>query len=509
MFEFSRALAITMTACVAAIASAQIPEPVVVEAPAADEAEFWKDFDEESARIMHADSLFRCPTWTGPTFKASLDFPTSRPSPETYPWLAVRVEADPQAYLRKVLEYVLEGNEEAGWRVQDNKVRKWFHAPWMTFNRNGREPINGLTKERSSEVGELDPKQTSRIRNWAVAIYNAPGGYTLGQIWREPRRPNTWRVEFPVGTVTAKLLFSEADPKVCDLVNSPQALVWKGAVVGRAPDKKEEDTFACLAEPKELRLLQLDLAVRDERVPSKTGWVFGTYFFDAAQTGTKWHEKLVPAGVMWGNDPELTYAAYQGGARPKNGWVNPVVKAKFGPSRKCGEMGLRGRVNGPVDNPLSSCLSCHSRAIDVLPAGKTMAQLFEDPKILGTTPAFQVEPRWLGMQADKGCEIDAAKAESGEASVRHFFRDLGSAEPFEPGFHSLDYSLQLADGVANFYAWALEFKKTWKHGAESAPASMPAAFLFSRYCLSGFDCITSFGRGDECLSPAAASRPVK
>jgi hypothetical protein len=510
MSESSRASAIAMIACLTAIAAAQIPEPVV-EAPSVNGEEFWKAFDAESGRIMRADSLFQCPSWTGPAFKASLDYPTSRPAAETHPWLALRVEADPAAYLRKVLEYVLEGNEEAGWRVQDNAVRKWFHAPWMTFNRNGREPISGLTKERSSEIGELDPKQTSRVRNWAVAIYNAPGGYTVGQVWRDPRRPNSWRVEFPVGTVSAKLLFSEADPKTCDLLNSPHALVWKAAVKGRAPDKKEDDTFACLADPQDVRLLQLDLAVRDDRTPTTTGWVFGTFYFDAAQPGTKWHEKLVPAGVMWGNDPELTHAAYESGARPKNGWVNPVAQARFGPSRKCGEMGLRGRVNGPVDNPLSSCLSCHSRAIDVLPAGKSIAQLLEDPKILGKTPAFQVEAGWLGLKSGQACEIDAAKAAAGEASVRRFFRDLGSVEPFEPGFHSLDYSLQLADGIGNFYAWALEFKKTWKPATESGPASkpaMPAEFLFSRYCLSGFDCITSFGRGDECISPATASRPA-
>jgi hypothetical protein len=491
-----------------AVAAGQIPEPVVKEDPAARDAAFWADFDRESERIAKSDSLFRCPAWKGPTFQASLDYPASRPAAEAYPWLAVRVEADPAAYLRKVLDYVIEGNEQVDWRVQDNAVRKWFHAPWMTFNKNGREPIRGLTKERSSEIGELDAKQASRVRNWAVAIYNAPGGYTLGQVWRNPRGPSTWRVEFPVGTVSAKLLFSEVDPAQCDLVNCPQALVWKAAVKGRAPDKPESDVFGCLAEPQEVRLLQLDLAVRDDRTPTASGWVFGTFYFDAAQPGAKWHEKLVPGGVMWGNDPDLTHAAYEAGERPKSGWVNPVAAARFARSRKCGEMGLRGRVNGPVDNPLSSCLSCHSRAIDVLPAGKSVAQLLENPKLLAKTPAFQVEPAWLGLADGKGSDIDDAKAAAGEASVRHFFRDLGSAEPFEPGFHPLDYSLQLADGVANFYAWAIEFGKSWNGGPASAPASMPAEFAFKRYCLSGFDCVASFGRGDECVAPAAASRPA-
>jgi hypothetical protein len=509
MFASFCTSAIVVVTSFSAVAATQ--EPVVKEAPAPNAEAFWSDFDRESARIMQADSLFRCSSWAGPTFEASQDYPASPPAAEAWPWLAVRVEADPEAYLRKVLAYLLEGNEEVDWRVRDNAVRKWFHAPWMTFNRNGREPIRGLTKERSSEVGELDPKQSTRVRNWAVAVYNAPGGYTLGRVWRDPRKPNTWRVEFPVGTVAAKLLFTEADPEKCDLVNSPHALVWKAAVKGRAPDKKEADVFACLAEAQDVRLLQLDLAVRDDRTPSHAGWVFGTFYFDAAQPGTKWHEKLVPAGVMWGNDPDLTHAAYEAGERPKNGWVNPVAHARFGPSRKCGEMGLRGRVNGPVDNPLSSCLSCHSRAMDVLPSGKSIAQLLENPKLLAKPPAFQVEPAWLGLADGKGCDVDDAKAAAGEASVRRFFRDLGSTEAFEAGFPSLDYSLQLADGVANFYAWALEFEKTWDGGLASGPASrpaMPEAFAFSRYCLKGFDCVTSFGRGDECLHPAPDSRPV-
>ncbi len=37
--------------------------------------------------------------------------------------------------------------------------------------------------------------------------------------------------------------------------------------------------------------------------------------------------------------------------------------------------------------------------------------------------------------------------------VVHFFTDRKPNEPFFPGMRPLDYSLQLADGVANFREW--------------------------------------------------------
>ena len=31
----------------------------------------------------------------------------------------------------EVLHYAFEGNLEKDFRVQENAVRKWFHAPWL------------------------------------------------------------------------------------------------------------------------------------------------------------------------------------------------------------------------------------------------------------------------------------------------------------------------------------------------------------------------------------------
>ena len=208
----------------------------------------------------------------------------------------------------------------------EQRVRKWFHAPWMTFNPNGREPIRGLTNEREPQA-RARAQQETPARNWAVGIYNPPGGYALGQVWRKPRRPTTAKVAFPVGTVTAKLLFTEANPVEVPFSIARRALVERR---GHGPRPRRDRHVAVLAQvatPDEMRLLQLDIAVRDER-SHRHRWVFGTFYFEAAQPGTKWHEKLVPAGDV-GQRSRAHLRAVPVRQAPEEGWLNPAVQAKF------------------------------------------------------------------------------------------------------------------------------------------------------------------------------------
>ena len=56
-----------------------------------------------------------------------------------------------------------------------------------------------------------------------------------------------------------------------------------------------------------MRLLQVDIAVKDNHFPA-TGWTFSTFVYDermypAEPNGWK---RLVPVGIMWGNDPAVT-----------------------------------------------------------------------------------------------------------------------------------------------------------------------------------------------------------
>jgi len=77
-------------------------------------------------------------------------------------------------------------------------------------------------------------------------------------------------------------------------------------------------------------------------------------------------------------------------------------------------LGWLGRGNGPVDNPVSSCLSCHSTA--QIPASSGMFP--------GASLSDTAKLRW--------------------------FRNLASGESFDAGTKTLDFSLQLGVGIQNF-----------------------------------------------------------
>jgi hypothetical protein len=73
-------------------------------------------------------------------------------------------------------------------------------------------------------------------------------------------------------------------------------------------------------------------------------------------------------------------------------------------------VGYQGRLNGPVDNPISSCMSCHGTG--------------EIPSGVMVPPSGQNPARW--------------------------FQNIKSGQPFDPGRQSTDYSLQIEVGISNF-----------------------------------------------------------
>jgi hypothetical protein len=335
------------------------------------------------------------PGWDGHVFKLAQNYPASAPE-ERGPWLAFDPVRQPDQYLRAALDYFYEGNIRES--VEDsfdpalNTKRGWYNAPWQDVGFNGREPAHGLTRERTSRVGELDPKQTKMWNNYAVGFYNAPGAVTIGKVWANRGAPDSRQGIAPEGTLAAKLLFTTAGPDQAPyLAGSPtwQAYVYKDL-------NSLNPTPARAKAP--VRLLQIDIAVKDRRAP--LGWVFGTFVYGGGpggKPGAGWRN-VQPVGVMWGNDPDAKTPA-----QIKQSWINPAVKMPH--------LGALGRLNGPVDNPASSCMSCHMTAQD--PPG----QMFP--------PSFA---------------------------------NLPAGTPFTPGANSLDYSLQLAAGIQNFKAKQAEAK---------------------------------------------------
>ncbi|MBT2326922.1 hypothetical protein J7E62_31990 [Variovorax paradoxus] len=344
--------------------------------------------------------------WSGPVFRLRQDYPQTLPPTGSRPWMAFDFRNQPSDYLKAVLAYALEGNKEVDFVVQNNQTRGWYHAPWMHAGAAGREFVRGLTRERSSRPGELHPNQTGTWENWAVSVYNPRGGYTLGRVWQDPDAPNPAGAKFPVGTVSAKLIFTQAP--VSQVPYLAGSVEWQ-ADINRASGTGPRPT---------LRLLQVDVAVRDSRADSTTGWVFGTFVYDGNAPGATPWDRLVPVGLMWGNDPTRV------------GTTQPLQQTKINAGLQIPQhLGFEKRLNGPVDNPRSSCLSCHSTA-----------QVRND---LSQPTRAAIAPNNASLQ-----------------TLRLYFRNIKSGVPFDAGARSLDYSLQLQNGIANW--------------ARAAPPSAPA-----------------------------------
>jgi len=333
--------------------------------------------------------------WTGPVFKLSQDYPSTPPAVGTQPWKQFDFRTQAAEYLAAVYAYALAGNREVDWQGDQNTTRKWYHVPWLHPGANGREFVHGLTRERSSRPGELHPQQTSTFRNYAVGLYNPAGGFVIGRVWRDHENPDPSASQFPDGTVTVKLLFTTATvAQVPYLANSFE---WDGHVSLVGSDARAI---------RKVRLLQIDVAVRDSRANATSGWVFGTFAYDGTALGATPWDRMRPVGLMWGNDPTVMPGS---GTIAESVILNPVIG---GANLR---LGWGGRLNGPVDNPASSCLSCHATA--------------QFPHVGAFLPS--------GSDANR---------------LQRWFRNLPPGVPFDAGQTPLDYSLQLASGIRNYFA---------------------------------------------------------
>jgi hypothetical protein len=378
----------------------------------------------------------RTPTTPDPSvspFVLSQDYPTSWPvACAGCDWLTPNPTSAPLDYLQRVLNYAYEGNIDPNvdWRVEQNPIRRWYHVPWLHWTDKGREWRHGLTREANTTLGGRC-EQT-----WAIGFYSDFGGYTVGQVWASDT-PSFTGYTFPVGTVAVKLLFTTATD-VPFLDGAPEWTADVHAFTRATHCPRFLNDFEVLSmpptprEPHRVKLLQVDVAVRDDRAPvsSTTGWVFGTFVYRAGSKNPQCHqacwENVVPVGLMWGNSPGITppkatATAATGTSALTEQWINPAPIPP--PTFK---LGWAGRLNGPVDNPESACLSCHSTA------------QFHSTSMM-PTPTMSDEQRL------------------------HWFRDIKPGAVFDPvprGIPpatpvSLDYSLQLAISVRS---WAIDHR---------------------------------------------------
>jgi hypothetical protein len=381
--------------------------------------------------------------YSGPLFVLSQNYPTQQPN-ERPAFLSDDFKTDWKGYMRKVRDYCFEGNTEVDFRVEHNRTRAWYHMPWQDYGPAGREGIHGLTKEARVQVQQLASSQTyNNGQTYAVGFFNAPAGYTIGRVWADHSNPDPSKSSrpngFPVGTVIFKLLFVDVPPQQVPSLSNPKQ--WQAYVdtCYKAPcDPSQPNNTNNPRVLKQMSLIQMDISVRTDDPDAPTGWLFGTFQYNGAMGRANPWENLVPVGLQWGNDPTIktdTYTQISFTTPPDKTRINPRLKEtvinddpnELPPTH----LGWDGRLNGPVDNPISSCMSCHMTA--------------EFPSYAMLSPAFQQNPPkrgsayWMRWFQNVDCTVP-------------FGNYLGPDGRPQTGINPLstDYSLQLAISIVNF-----------------------------------------------------------
>lgn len=352
--------------------------------------------------------------------KLNTDYPTHISGFQA-PWADINYQDDWKRYMSTVFstienEVTIENN-----RIRLNPSSSWYEALWMDYGNAGREPLNGLTRERGPDEGDVAPSSPEGGQVWAIGWYNHVGAKTFAEIYEDPCNPKLQeRVDFEVGTVSIKFLFTTLDKKVIPYLDgSPE--------INAMIDSKENEGDRVKAIPenrvkRKLRLLQVDLAVRDNAA-AETGWIFATYVW--AQSGkTNWKDNLVPVTLMWGDDPKV----YDN--QIKQSIINTNLRGKLYGWDKRPFLGFMGRGNGPADNSRSSCISCHASA------------QYPRPSIGNLNPRIDLEKAQTDFQYRK-------------EHVDQRFNNLQSGDSFDSSVKNavgLAYSLQIQGGIERLCA---------------------------------------------------------
>jgi hypothetical protein len=365
-------------------------------------------------------------------FKLSQSYPKTLPKNKLPEFYSIDYKKDWRKYLLSIRSYCYEGNTGVDFRVENNKTRNWYHMPFQHYSANGREGYHGLTREAPVGTNQFGPNQSYPTAGaWAVGFYNNIAGYTIGQVWQDHENPDVNKMNggFKHGAVLFKLLFTSfpkevAESQVAFLTNGIWWDAYGNYVFNDAPLSRSKIQVV---------LTQMDVMVRDTN--SASGWVLGNFQYNGQlNNADKWNN-LIPVGVMWGQDP--TNNINQSNPHPTVTIINTNLKETIiNPDPKelpPTHLGWNGRLNGPLDNAMSSCYSCHATA--EYPQGSPLSPLFDSELSKKYPPGSDGWMRW--------------------------FENLKCDEPFDKPsggvvYHSTDFSLQMSQTLqffADFQAW--------------------------------------------------------
>ncbi len=254
----------------------------------------------------------------------------------------------------------------------------------MVDGYKGREAVHGLTKEFpmhpnpvfGPEKGVFD-KDTKEPSSWGVAFFNKKVCNLYNNIFGDKIQSPNWdfikRNDTADGSVSFKLLFNTLD-------NWESAYPpWKGAYAWTA-----HVSGSARKDPRELKKVahvQMDIAVKDTRIKGSMAevdnWIMLTYVYDKTYTAEsellqiqhlpEGLKHMKPVGIQFGLEPRqsiifpgaVTNYQYCELGQPDE--TNPII-CSDDEEQSFIENGELALLNGPADNPKSSCLGCHAAA---------------------------------------------------------------------------------------------------------------------------------------------------
>lgn len=385
----------------------------------------------------HRDSVPSASRYGKPLFLLSHDYPTIFRKVVNPSWQQALKDqpisaANAFAYMDSLKSYIAPNllpffDTNTTWNASQHG---WFHEPWMGAE---REAILGTYQGNGNPAAMFQSLKEDES-GYVLTLYDSTAAYTVGQIWGKTGQSVNLvndAAQFKEGSVIVKLAFSN--------INYPSWPVMKGAQVFTIYDTvPTTDNPAKGYQLRRVSFFQMDVIVKDSKTAPETGWVYSTFVYDSAATGSTW-EKMVPLGAMWGNDPGVNSPITPPFPPLYETVINP--KAPFYSKET---LGWGGRLSGPNDGAvvqeafdintrqkytnlaLSSCMSCHSPAQDnfnsfLLPAP------FPGDTFFVYTPG---SPKWS-----------------------LWFRDNAGNVPFDKGQVATDYDMVMAfKSIPNFEA---------------------------------------------------------
>lgn len=286
-------------------------------------------------------------------------------------------------------------NFDDHFNAHKNEKRYWCNTPWLNVTTKGRDLIHGLTKEFPIAKSDVYPNIAKEgATSWGAAFFNATACKSYFNIFGTPsnsmQEPHWDASIYDDGFVSSKMLFSTASlddfPLLKQSNRKKRPYKWNAHV--------SKNLFHKHRSIEEVYHVQMDISFKDKNIIGTNEeleyWGMITYYYDPTYKGPlEEYKKIIgtqfesvsdlknlpyglrnmrPAGIQFGlNEGESIIFP---GSENNHAYAKPVLDENGEPLMKRGRPVIerisypldKTRLNGPADNSLSSCLSCHATA---------------------------------------------------------------------------------------------------------------------------------------------------